>query len=155
MSSPVRTDGPEPSACTPSEIGRTEGRYLLAVRRLSEPTADRIATDELRRFLDVSAASVSEMLAKLDERGLADHEKYHGVTLTSRGERVAEALARRFCVVTTFFSSVLNAELDDETAYEIGVTLPESGVSSLRERIDRPCIENCPETTPGCAECAA
>jgi len=155
MAADVRTNDSEPSAFSRAEIGRTEGRYLLAVRRLAGPTPDRITTDEIRRFLGVSAASVSEMLAKLDERGLVDHEKYHGATLTAHGASVAEEMARRFCAVTTFFSTVLNAELDDATAYDIAVTLPERGVDGLRERIDRPCLETCPEATSRCADSAA
>lgn len=137
-----------------SEVGRTEGRYLLAIHQLSETSADRIATGELREWLDVSAASVSERISELAERGLVDHEKYHGVTLTPRGSTVTEELAWRFCVVTNFFGSVLETELDDEIAYEIGVVLPENGVFRLRELITHPCIDSCPETNADCVKCA-
>lgn len=150
MSAGSRTS--DANAFASADIGRTEGRYLLAVHRLAETTPDRVATGDLREFLDVSAASVSQMLAKLDDRGLVDHEKYQGVKLTPRGSLVAERLAWRFCVVTNFFSSVLDTELDDDdVAYEISVVLPESGVFNLRELTASPCIDGCPEADADCA----
>lgn len=154
MSSGSRAETADTGVFSSSEIGRTEGRYLLAVHQLSDPTTDRITTGELRELLGVSAASVSEMIFRLDERGLVDHEKYHGVTLTSRGSSVTEELAWRLCIVKNFFSLVLETELDDEILYEISVVLPESGVFNLRELINRPCIDSCPEANFGCGKCA-
>lgn len=134
-------------------IGRTVGRYLLAIHQLSNPETERVTSSELRDSLDVSAASVTEMTAKLDNYGLVEYEKYQGVTLTEQGEDLARQLAWRFCVVTNFFGSVLDADLDTETSYDIGFTLPRDGLAQLRERIDHPCIDACPETPqeyPGC-----
>jgi len=127
-------------------IGRSAGRYLLAIHWLSQSGPDRIQTGELRESLDVSAASVTEMVTRLDEQGLVDYEKYEGVRLTRQGEDVATRLAWRFCVVNNFFVSSLNTDLDDETSYDIGMALPEQGIFRLREIADHPCIESCPET---------
>jgi Mn-dependent DtxR family transcriptional regulator len=64
-------------------------------------------------------------------------------------------LARQFCIVTTFFESVLDVSLDDEMAYDIGVTLPEDALFRLRELTDRPCIDDCPETAGEDSGCFA
>lgn len=128
------------------DIGYSTGRYLLAVYWLSQDRSHRVGMGELADALDVSGASVSEMVRTLDERGFVDYEKYQGVELTRTGRDAATRIAWRFCVVTNFFNSVLDADLDDETSYEIGATLPEDGVFRLRQLVDHPCIEECPET---------
>jgi DtxR family Mn-dependent transcriptional regulator len=146
MSSETRTIPSLPRSPTPSEIGRSAARYLFAVSKLSESEDGRIATGELREYLDVTPASVTEMMSKLDDRGLADYEKYQGVTLTQQGEAFATRIAWRFCVVSTFFDSVLDANLDERAAFDIAVTLPEEGVFNLRNRVNSPCIGLCPES---------
>lgn len=153
MSSKGRTTDSDMSASSSPEIGRSMGWYLLAVHRLSGTGENRITTGELQQSLDVSAPSVSEMISKLNEKELVDYEKYRGVTLTLQGDVVATRLAWRFCVVTNFFGSVLNTNLDDETSYEISFALPEDGIFGLQELIDHPCREECPKAKPGYAGC--
>lgn len=128
-----------------SNLDLTAGRYLLAVRILSEPAGDRVSTGQLSAHLDVSAASVTEMIGKLHGRGLLDHEKYRGVELTDTGEQIARRLAWRFCVVTNFFGNVLEMNLNEHESYNIGRTLPKDGIDRLREFVDHPCVEVCPE----------
>lgn len=137
----------------PGDIGQSAGRYLLAIHWLSKDRDDRVATGDLTASLGVSGASVSEMVKSLDEQGLVDYEKYSGVRLTSTGRDVATRIAWRFCVVTNFFDSVLGADLDDQTSYEIGATLPEEGIFRLRELVNHPCIEQCPETKQAYSGC--
>jgi len=137
------------------EIEQTAGRYLLAIHRISDDEGSRVSTGELRERLDVSPSSVTEMVGKLDDRGLVDYEKYRGVRLTERGADVATGLAWRLCVVTNFFGSTLDTDLDDRTSYEIGFTLPADGVSRLRELVNHPCRESCPETDREYDECLA
>ncbi len=45
--------------------------------------------------LDVSAASVSEMISKLLKEGLVEHSPYQGVQLTETGLASASALIRK------------------------------------------------------------
>lgn len=127
-----------------SELGHTSGRYLLAIHWLSTADTDRITPSTISRSLDVSAPSVTEMVRKLEAQGLVDNEKYQGVRLTDRGDAVASHIACRVCAVTEFFETRLDTELDDETAYDIGFTLSQDAISSLRERIERPCVAACP-----------
>ncbi len=153
MSSQRRASGPDRPALSPTDVGRTVGRYLLAIHRRSEPEGRRVSTGELRRALGVSAASVTEMVAKLDDRGFVDHERYRGVRLTGDGRSLATTLAWRFCVVDRFFESVLDADLDDGTVYEIGYALPRDGLFRLHELAERPCVEECPEAASEGAGC--
>lgn len=143
-SSQGRSNGSSP---VDVDIGRRTGRYLLAIQTLSRQSDRRVRTGELGRHLDVSGASVTEMLGKLADRGLVAYEKYEGVALTEVGGETARRLAWRFCVVTNFFETVVDADLSDEQSYEIGHTLPADGVERLSGLVDHPCIDRCPETT--------
>lgn len=138
---------PEGPSAVDADVGRRTGRYLLAIQWLSDHGDRRVTTGELGRRLDVSGASVTEMLGKLDDCGLVAYEKYEGVTLTEAGRETARRLAWRLCVVTNFFDTVLDANLSETQSYEIGYTLPVEGVERLSGLVDHPCIDRCPETS--------
>ncbi|WP_423751849.1 metal-dependent transcriptional regulator [Salinirarus marinus] len=128
-----------------ASVGRRTGQYLLAIDWLSED-ADRVAPGELAARLGVSGASVTEMSSKLEDAGLVTVKKYTGVKLTDKGSEVARELAWRLCVVENFFEAELSADLDDEQSYEIGYTLPPEAIKRLRDLVDHPCIDRCPQT---------
>jgi DtxR family Mn-dependent transcriptional regulator len=119
------------------------GRYLTGLYWLSQTNGVPVRTGDLSSYLDVSPASVTQMLSELSRRSLVDYEKHRGATLTDAGESVATDFARRQCIVTRFFCSVLGTDLDRETAYEIGYRLPETGVRRLSQRIGEPCAAEC------------
>lgn len=146
MSLGKQTDGSNSPPPLPTEIDQTAGRYLLGIHHLAGQDESRVSTGDLREYLEVTPASVTEMIGKLDDRGFVDYEKYRGVTLTDRGSEVARRLAWRHCVVTNFFGKTLDTNLDDLTSYEIGFTLPEQGLTRLSDLIHHPCTESCPET---------
>ncbi|MXR52334.1 MarR family transcriptional regulator [Halovenus sp. WSH3] len=143
----MSTESPTPAADSPPRppaVGQAMARYLFAISRNGDG-ADRVTTGDIQSAVGVTPASVTEMLGKLDEAGLADYEKYDGVVLTDAGEEVAARTTRRFCAVTTFFESVLDADLDREVAFEIGYLLPEDSVTRLRAINSAACPEYCPE----------
>jgi len=88
----------------PARVEQTTARYLFAISTLSAESDDRITTGELREFLDVAPASVTEMISKLDDEGFVDYEKYQGVTLTEQGENAVSNVSWRFCVSRVFSS---------------------------------------------------
>jgi Mn-dependent DtxR family transcriptional regulator len=153
MASSERTD--VPSAPERPRVDRTAARYLLAISALSTDDETRVSTGDLRERLDVTPASVTEMVSKLDDRGLVDHENYRGVRLTDRGTAAAARVGWRVCVVTSFFDSVLDTTLDDRTAFDIGYVLPRDGVRRLRELGTAPCLELCPESGRSADRCPA
>lgn len=143
MGSPdVPTDAREPTVSNDS-LTHAEGWYLVNVYWLSAAAETRVRTGELADRLGVSPASVTEMVAKLADASLLEYEKRGGVDLTPRGSSIAEPLAWRQCVVTSFFDRVLSYAVDGYTAYRIGHAVPESGVLRLREEVDHPCADAC------------
>lgn len=155
MSSESKREVPSSPTVSLSDIPHRAGQYLFAISDLSASGTVRITTGELRDYLNVTAASVTEMVSKLDDRGLVDYEKYEGVKLTHEGEILATQAGWRFCVVSTFFDSVLDVTLDDDMAFDIGFVLPKSAILRLQELVDTACLGLCPTSNGEAMQCVA
>jgi DtxR family Mn-dependent transcriptional regulator len=139
MALPTATD-------TELPVSPGEGRYLcgLLYRTLLEDPP--VGNGELAGYLDVSGASVTEMIETFAQEGLVSYEPYKGAELTDRGERIAREILWRRCAVQRFFERSAGIELDDEQAYRIGCLLARSDVRGLSDRIDQPCEDYCEAT---------
>lgn len=69
---------------------------------------------DISRRLDISQASVTNMLQRLDSEGLVKHEKYRGTVLTKEGEQIAQAIMDRHELLTEFLRLF---GIDEETIY--------------------------------------
>ncbi len=100
-------------ATTP-HVGPSEAvqDYAKAIYALALASNGRVATNALAARLGVSAPSVSAMLKKLDERGLATHVAYKGVALTPDGERLALEVTRHHRLLETFLAEQLDVPWD-------------------------------------------
>jgi DtxR family Mn-dependent transcriptional regulator len=92
MNDPVESRSPSSSV----------GDYLKAIWELVVDSGDVASTKGVAERLSFSAASVSNMFARLQEMGLVEHERYRGATLTERGRREALRLVRRHRLIETF-----------------------------------------------------
>jgi DtxR family Mn-dependent transcriptional regulator len=88
--------------------------YTKAIYALQRRTggAGGVSTNDLAERLRVTPASVSAMLKKLAERGLAVHERYKGVVLTSEGERVALEVLRHHRLLELYLAEQLGVPWD-------------------------------------------
>lgn len=69
--------------------------YLKAIHQIAEATDGApVQTQALADRLEVSTASVTGMMKKLDQLGLVEHAPYRGVVLTPTGEQVALEILR-------------------------------------------------------------
>jgi DtxR family Mn-dependent transcriptional regulator len=68
---------------------KTVEDYLKAVYERSR-NGNAVSTTEISRTLKVAPASVTEMLKKLAEKNYVKYSPYHGTTLTTDGNRIAE-----------------------------------------------------------------
>ena len=69
---------------------------------------------DIARSLDISQASVTNMVQRMDAEGLLKYEKYRGLVLTTAGETLARNITRRHQLLTDFFKLL---GLDDGTIY--------------------------------------
>lgn len=90
---------------------RTED-YLRAVLHLR--AHGRVTLTALARRLEVSVASVHEMVERLQRAGLVTYSREEGVRLTPEGSRVAFGKERRYRLCQRFLQDVLG--LDPQTA---------------------------------------
>ena len=87
-------------AATPRAPSSSVEDYLKAVWGLADDGA--ASTKEVADRLSVSAASVTNMFARLDEMGLVEYERYRGASLTEEGRERALSLVRRHRLIETF-----------------------------------------------------
>ena len=68
--------------------------YLKAIFSLSNYNDERVSTNAISEEMGTSAASVSDMLKKLLDKGYVKYEKYKGVTLSSKGVKATNVLRK-------------------------------------------------------------
>lgn len=91
-----------------SVSGRVED-YLRTVYEIMEQKGYARIKD-ISRELGVRPSSVVEMMRKLHDRGFVVYEKYGGITLTSQGREVAEAVEMRHSTFKKFLEVILVPE---------------------------------------------
>jgi DtxR family Mn-dependent transcriptional regulator len=121
----------------------TADQYLKAIYLLQRPEGEPAATGELAEMLAVSPASVNEMVGKLEEQGLVDHEKYEGATLTDEGIARAEDALETYCIIQRFLHNVLEVENFREEARALEAVIDDTVAERLDTIIDR--CEECPD----------
>lgn len=92
-------------------VSDAAGDYLKAIWSLSRHGP--ASTNAIAGRLGFTPASVSGMLARLDEAGLVEHVRYRGATLTETGRREALRLIRRHRLVETFMIRDLGYRWDE------------------------------------------
>jgi DtxR family Mn-dependent transcriptional regulator len=96
---------------TGQDRSRAVEDYLKAIRHLQQESAP-VSTTALAQHLDRSPASVTNMIKSLAERGLVEHEPYHGVHLSREGEREALRIIRRHRVIEAYLIEHLGYSWD-------------------------------------------
>lgn len=94
-------------------ISPTEENYLKAIFALSEKTDETVSTNAIAAAMNTSAASVTDMLKRLTEKGYTIYEKYKGVVLSEDGERIATQLLRKHRLWETFMVEKLQFTWDE------------------------------------------
>ena len=86
--------------------------YLKIIFELGGKS-NKVSNKQIALSLNVAAGSVTEMVNKLSKEGLILHAPYSGISLTSQGVEVAEALIRRHRIWETFLVEKLGYKLAD------------------------------------------
>jgi DtxR family Mn-dependent transcriptional regulator len=83
--------------------------YLKVIFELSALSEGGLAaTSDIAAALDIAPPSVSEMIRRLAEQGLIEHERYRGVALTRVGRRAALRTIRRHRVIEAYLTIALD-----------------------------------------------
>jgi DtxR family Mn-dependent transcriptional regulator len=90
--------------------------YLKTIYVL-QPRRGRVATTALAEYLGVAPASVTKMVKKLVDMGLAVHKPYQGVFLTQGGQQVAVRVIRLHQLVERYLMEKLGMPIDQAQAH--------------------------------------
>tara|TARA_B110000967_G_scaffold180812_1_gene197432 strand:+ start:1038 stop:1694 length:657 start_codon:yes stop_codon:yes gene_type:complete len=85
-----------------------EENYLKAILSISLNEDGKVSTNAIANEIGTSAASVSDMLKKLQEKELIKYEKYRGVELSSKGTKLATSIIRKHRLWETFLVNKLD-----------------------------------------------
>ena len=110
----------------------TEENYMKVIYHLSEGQGVLVNTSTIASSLSTTSASVTDMIKRLAEKNLVDYEKYKGVKVTSKGEKVALKIIRKHRLWELFLTKVLKFKWD-----EVHLMAEELEHASSDELIDR------------------
>jgi DtxR family Mn-dependent transcriptional regulator len=86
--------------------------YAKAIWSLGRRDDDPVSTSAIAERLEVSPASASAMVKRLEALGLVTREPYHGVRLTRAGERVALEVLRHHRLLESYLAEALGMPWD-------------------------------------------
>jgi Mn-dependent DtxR family transcriptional regulator len=115
----------------------TADQYVKAIYLIQRMEDGPASTGALADMLDVSPASANEMIGKLEDRGLAEHEKYKGVQLTDEGIVRARDALQTYCIIERFLANVLDVEEFRAEARELESVIDDTVADRLDTIIDR------------------
>ncbi len=115
-------------------ISPTEQNYLKAIFKISEREEKPASTNHISQLMEVSAASVSDMLKRLAKKELIHYEKHRGVVLTDTGRQQAIHLTRKHRLWEVFLVEKLNFSWDE--VHEVAEELEHIESAKLIDQLD-------------------
>ena len=92
------------------------------------------ATLDISRYMNVSAPSVTKMLKKLDAEGYLEYEKYYGINLTEKGQRIADMIKQKHGILLEFFEILgIGKEIANQDAEGIEHHLNPKTIRQIRK----------------------
>jgi DtxR family transcriptional regulator, Mn-dependent transcriptional regulator len=129
-----------------ASLSKSDREALKAIYRLARDGGAH--TGLLAERLGLAPGTVTATVKRLADRGLVDHEPYHGVELTTAGRRLAIAAIRRHRIVERFLADMLGYAWNeaDRLATNFEHDLPQEVEDRLFVALDRPAT--CPHGFP-------
>ncbi|NPA74764.1 MAG: metal-dependent transcriptional regulator [Euryarchaeota archaeon] len=84
-------------------MSEKEEDYLKVIYQICEKRGFARSV-EISEALNVRPASVTDMLKRLQDKGLINYEKYRGIMITESGKKLAKKLIHRGEIIKEFFS---------------------------------------------------
>lgn len=113
----------------------TEENYLKAIYKIAESTRGPIATNDIARRLNTTAASVTDMLKKLSKKRYIKYKKYQGLSMTDSGRKVALGIIRKHRLWEMFLVKVLKFKWDE--VHDIAEQMEHIQSDKLVQHIDK------------------
>lgn len=94
-------------------LSNAEEKYLKAILILSGSPDRTISTNAIASKLNMSAASVTDMLKRLSDKELIAYKRYKGASLTPEGQRIATTQIRKNRLWEVFLVQTLGMSWDE------------------------------------------
>ena len=123
---------------------KVEEEYLEVIYELiSEKGQARVS--DIAKKLEISPASVTEMVQKLKKSGFVTQERYSPINLTEKGSKIAEIIRRRHNTLKAFLQLLgINEDVAENDACEIEHNVNQETVKRLTSLIEF--IQHAPES---------
>ena len=115
-------------------LSYTEENYLKAIYKLAEIEQGSVSTNAIAKMMNTSAASVTDMIKRLSEKGYLKYRKYYGSELTATGKTTATQLVRKHRLWETFLVDKL--KFSWEEIHDIAEELEHINSDKLIQRLD-------------------
>ncbi len=112
----------------------TEENYLKAIYKLLENETV-VTTNAIAEKMSTKAASVTDMLKKLSDKKMINYQKYQGVSLTNKGEKVALMIIRKHRLWEMFLVEKLSFKWDE--VHDVAEQLEHIDSDKLIAQIDK------------------
>lgn len=115
-------------------FSHSEENYLKTIYHLSEKTTP-VSTNAIADKLQTKAASVTDMIKKLNNKEVIHYQKYKGTTLTEEGRKAALLIIRKHRLWEVFLLEKLNFNWDE--VHEVAEQLEHIKSQRMIERLDQ------------------
>ncbi|MBK7964181.1 MAG: metal-dependent transcriptional regulator [Bacteroidetes bacterium] len=112
----------------------TEENYLKAIYHLSTGNQNSVLTSAIAGSLSTSSASVTDMIKKLSDKNMVEYERYRGVKITRKGEKVALSIIRRHRLWEVFLMDKLKFKWDE--VHDLAEELEHVSSDEMTRRLD-------------------
>ena len=112
----------------------SEENYIKAIYHLAQEKKGKVSTNSIADVLSTKPASVSDMLRKLNDKGVVIYKKYQGVDLTSKGRSLALRVIRKHRLWEVFLVEKLKFNWDQ--VHEVAEQLEHIRSPLLISRLD-------------------
>lgn len=121
-------------------LTKSEEKYLKAIYKISQKKGIPVSTNDLAAEISTSAASVTDMIKKLNEKKYVDYQRYQGTLLTVEGGRLATKLVRKHRLWECFLVEKLGYGWEEvhELAEQLEHIQSDDLVDRLEEFLDYP-----------------
>ena len=121
-----------------AEISSSLEDYIEAVYSIYI-AENKVKAIDVSRRLNVSRASVTEALQKLEQAGLINYGHYGTISVTEEGVSKAKEIIKKHETLSVFFEKILgvNHELAEETACKIEHVIGDDILEKLENHINK------------------
>ena len=116
------------------KLSFAEENYLKTIYHLSLAGKQEVSTNAIAEALKTRAASVSDMIRKLNDKGAINYQKYQGVNISQEGERAALQVIRKHRLWEVFLVEKLKFNWDE--VHEVAEQLEHIKSPLLIKRLD-------------------